>query len=178
MSIISEALKKAQNTRAEEFKPTLRDKSPGVAECTPSPKKKRNFGTLQTVLIILLLLSLTATFFIFELFSSKNLDQTSDLSLSQTEKSIEPLKISSSIAVEKPKNENIKETVKKSFSYQQNQINLLELNGIMYSPMFPQAIINGQLVKEGDFVENFKIDKISPDKVTVSSDTDSYDIKM
>ena len=106
------------------------------------------------------------------------MEQTPGPSISQTEKSIEPLNLSSSIAIEKPKNENIKEPIKRSFSYQPNQVTLPELNGIMYSPIFPQAIINSQLVKEGDFVGNFKIDKISPDKVTVSNDTNSYDIKI
>ena len=48
----------------------------------------------------------------------------------------------------------------------------------MYSPVLPQAIINGQLVSEGDLIENFTIDKIFPNMVTVSQKNKSYDIKI
>ena len=161
------------------MKPSPTGKFSGVAESTPVKiKKKRNFGILALVLTVFLLLFLVTSFFILRLFSSKNIEQPSSVSIPPANKTVEKLNPVSPIIPEKQKNESIKETVKKSFSYHQNQINLPQLNGIMYSTMFPQAIINGQLVKEGDFIENFKVDKISPDKVTVSADDNSYDIKM
>jgi len=40
-----------------------------------------------------------------------------------------------------------------------------ELKGILYNPVDKRAFINGELYKEGDLIDNFKVQQILSDKV-------------
>ena len=52
------------------------------------------------------------------------------------------------------------------------------LDGIMYSPSRPQAILNGRIISNGDTVGEFTVDEILPDMVKVSSGGDKFDLRM
>jgi hypothetical protein len=52
------------------------------------------------------------------------------------------------------------------------------LNGIMYSPALPQAVINGVVVSEGDVIDGFVVLKIFPKNVTVVSDGKEFELKL
>ena len=52
------------------------------------------------------------------------------------------------------------------------------LNGVMYSPTNPQAIINGKLVSEGDKVGKFTLIKIYPSSVKVSSLGEEFELQL
>ncbi len=41
----------------------------------------------------------------------------------------------------------------------------LKLSAIFYSPGHSRAVINGYILKEGDFIDNKKVKEIKPDKV-------------
>jgi hypothetical protein len=53
-------------------------------------------------------------------------------------------------------------------------INYLDLSAIFYSPPKSYAIINGQIFKEGDIVDNKRIEKIEPERVVLKAATGEY----
>jgi len=56
--------------------------------------------------------------------------------------------------------------------------NLPVLNGIMYSPVSPQAVINGRMVAEGEAIAGFSILNILPDRVKIASGNEEFDLKI
>ncbi len=53
------------------------------------------------------------------------------------------------------------------------------LTGIMYSPVKPQAIIDGMLVTEGEALDNvFVVFKISPNKVTLTANDGPVELRL
>ncbi|MFC1480285.1 general secretion pathway protein GspB [Candidatus Omnitrophota bacterium] len=56
--------------------------------------------------------------------------------------------------------------------------NLPVLSGLMYSPTHPQAIINGTLVSEGATVDGFTVNKILPNKVLISHDGEEFELNF
>ena len=54
----------------------------------------------------------------------------------------------------------------------------LDLTGIMYLPTSPQAVINGSTVKEGDVVDGYTVMKIYPESVKLSSDGVDTELKL
>jgi biotin carboxyl carrier protein len=59
----------------------------------------------------------------------------------------------------------------------QNQATKLKLQTTMMGTT-PRAVINGQLVKEGDVVEGFTVMKIQPRQITVQQDSVTLEIQM
>ncbi|NQT33255.1 MAG: hypothetical protein HQ594_06260 [Candidatus Omnitrophica bacterium] len=59
-----------------------------------------------------------------------------------------------------------------------NKHKLPVLNGIMYSPSHPQAIINGSIVAEGAAISGFSVVRILPDTVTLSSGNDEVELRL
>ena len=52
------------------------------------------------------------------------------------------------------------------------------LNGIMYLPTAPRAVINGRTVKEGDMVEGHTVIRILPDRVRLSSEKGVSELEL
>jgi hypothetical protein len=52
------------------------------------------------------------------------------------------------------------------------------LSGIMYSPTNPQAIMNGEVLSEGEMVRGFKIQKILPNKVKLIYEDKEYELRL
>ncbi len=52
------------------------------------------------------------------------------------------------------------------------------LNGIMYSPTLPQAILDGTMVSEGDVINGFSVIKILPDSVRLASEGEEFELKL
>ncbi|MFH1847473.1 MAG: general secretion pathway protein GspB [Candidatus Omnitrophota bacterium] len=48
----------------------------------------------------------------------------------------------------------------------------------MYSPSSPQAIINGTMLKQGDTIDEFTIQKILQDKVIITSGSQKFELKV
>lgn len=55
---------------------------------------------------------------------------------------------------------------------------LPDLQGIMYSPSSPKAVVNGQIVQEGDIVDGFTIIRITPDAVKCDYGGQEHVIKL
>lgn len=53
-----------------------------------------------------------------------------------------------------------------------------ELNGIMYLPTSPQAVINGRTVKEGDTFDGYTVIKIYPESVKLFSNGSETELKL
>ena len=60
----------------------------------------------------------------------------------------------------------------------QERVTLPVVSGIMYSPRNPQAIVNGMLVSEGSTVDSFVLIKILPDTVRVKHGEMEYNLKL
>ncbi len=52
------------------------------------------------------------------------------------------------------------------------------LNGIMYTPTRPQAVINGIMLYEGDPIEGYTVKNILPESVKLVSDGKEYELKL
>ncbi|MFC1548530.1 hypothetical protein ACFL5E_01070 [Candidatus Omnitrophota bacterium] len=78
--------------------------------------------------------------------------------------------------------ENIPEpvpAVKQQIFYGANDPSDLPIvSGIMYSPVNPQAIVNGVMVSKGDVVNGFTIREINPSTVTVSYGEKQYELRL
>jgi len=59
-----------------------------------------------------------------------------------------------------------------------DMVQLPTLNGIMYTPASPQAVINDTIVAEGDNVGGFSIVKISPNRVMVASGGEEFELEL
>jgi len=57
-------------------------------------------------------------------------------------------------------------------------VDLPILNGIMYSPANPQAVINGTMVEDGDEINGFTILTIFSNKVKISFENKEYTLKL
>jgi hypothetical protein len=57
-------------------------------------------------------------------------------------------------------------------------VDLPALNGIMYSPANPRAVINGTMVEEGDEINGFTILTIFSNKVKISFENKEYTLKL
>lgn len=175
MSIISEALKKAQEKRTgkdsaitsaydavsyeETFEP------PKFLEEVPlltpeSPSLKRHTWSSKGFIALAAVFALIA---LFLLFTGTKKDPAAS-----SEESI-MVKDSSGRVILTERTKPATMAAKKS-----KNINLPVLSGIMYSPTNPQAVINGVLVSEGEAVGGFTLTKISPTSVKLNSGSNEF----
>ena len=128
MSIISEALKKAQDTRAEDFKPALGKTTPQSAEYIPENNTTTpitRFGIIAVVLITLSLLSIIAIFFVIPKFLNTSGEQEFRVSASPLpSKTIEETKPSAPTIKKISNNKKVPEIVDKMISYSTNNVTL------------------------------------------------------
>ena len=52
------------------------------------------------------------------------------------------------------------------------------LEGIMYSPLRPQAILNGRIVSNGDTIDGFTVLEIFPDMITIKSSEETLTLRI
>ena len=176
MSIISDALKKTQTKRS-----TSRRETESIVQVAPNSqeladllkkkslikdlKRKSNFsrrGPVRLISLALVFIGTAALVMYFTRFAIMNAAN-------------EPVGIQKPIAIAEIKKNiaQLKETLK--------TVDVLQtptLNGIMYTPTSPQAIINDTIVTEGDMVSGFSVVKISPESVMVSSGEEEFELEL
>lgn len=184
MSIISEALKKAQNKRHDkesaitsaydvvsseetfeapkflEDVPLLTPESPNIKTRTWTSK-----GFIALAVVFAVIASLLFFSGIKKPKSSASLDQ--DITV-----------ITSSGSILTSGKTNLAPSAKAQSSKKIKKVNLPVLSGIMYSPTNPQAVINGVLVSEGEIVGGFTLTKIYPASVKITSGSDEFILSM
>jgi hypothetical protein len=57
-------------------------------------------------------------------------------------------------------------------------INYLILTAIFYSPANSRAIVDGEILKKGDFIDNKEIINISPEEIILKDNNSRYVLKM
>lgn len=57
-------------------------------------------------------------------------------------------------------------------------INYLMLTAIFYSPLNSRAIVDGAILKKGDFIDNKEIINISPEEIILKDNNSRYVLKM
>lgn len=198
MSIISKALKKVQEeriqeTKKEEPKKEVREKVPSSSlPVPPVPKATlssrhvdawRKFqphiiiGACALLLGIILLKALpplTRTV-------SAPVAPTQVISVAAKEEvpAIQPEQKIEPQEAQKPAS-NVSEKIAEGFSAigKLRAKSRLNLTGIMYSPTYPRAIINGNLVSEGDTVDGVSIIKIFPDKILLNLNGEEFYLEL
>ncbi len=204
MSIIAEALKKAQEKRTQTFEnSSSRLEKMLAAETILIPKKYKRTVTSNTpspvspakelqqirfawpkeplLLFLAFALLFAATLLAYPLFATR----TIAASTTQKIENIQP--IANKNRSDASSDTFIKETTQTPKSsrpffdrYRKPQSpRIPSLSGIMYSSDSPQAILNGALSSEGDMVGSYQILKILPHKVIVlSEEKNEYAIKL
>ena len=187
MSIIAEALKKAQQKRSETsdiseilFKTPA--ESPDISPaCLPEPRKtggdSRIFiprisipkiASLNPMIIIailsLVILTGVAAGFLVRAGSGPSYDPAAEKTLETP--AAPAAKYYVSAAKPSPSSSSKKRT------------SLPIVSGIMYSPRNPQAIVNGMLASEGSTIDGFVLTKILPDTVRVKRGDSEYELKL
>ncbi|MFQ5953122.1 MAG: hypothetical protein ACE5JK_06940 [Candidatus Omnitrophota bacterium] len=206
MSIISEALKKAQARR-------LFKKGKNNPDTTPSPEtnpeqyldemvkaeKERKTETrkvgraISVALVLFIVLVLGGTTYFLLTAKTKAPPKPTPRAVPSPKKTVTrrtpPVKPQAvKPAVSAPVEEEIpveeKPTVKKPVEVKEYQRvyvatpDLPILSGIMYSPTNPQAIIDGELYTEGETVRGYKIKKILLDKVKITSGEKEFELRL
>ena len=173
MSIIVEALKKAQESLKTTLPSGREDTSPPLWLQVRKPKIKKHI-TAWVIASFLLLAVLSFYFLNHNLI--KEILPTSppaDDSVALKEEAEKP-----SYMVRPIEEENlpiIPSSPSLTFSGVKEPI---DLNGIMYTPERPLAIINGSVLGEGDYIDKFKISKIEKDSVKITSEGQEFIIKL
>lgn len=181
MSIIAEALKKAQEKRERSFEKTSRTLEKIISTDTGLiPEKYRKnkgksarftFTGARKVLFTgtrkkeLLLISFLCLLAIFTVIMSMHIVEKPGIQSVESSYSRESSqKPRFSQAISSPRTADLKpKTITGS-----SGLNLPVLSGIMYSSSKPQAILNGILVSEGDHSGDYRIVSILPEKIIVS----------
>jgi len=185
MSIIAEALKKVQKTSVKpERKPqdrTLsRDRRNISQPNIPQPKGKSPIFFVRLIVILVFFLSAITLFVLFRndsrvlrIGSADGYKKAADVSaiINTAPSKPQPL--------EPVKEEKVPATAPIGSGLIPVNINeLVKLNGIMYTPKKPLAVINGNIRGVGDYVEEFKILEIGKDFVKVGSAEEEYVLKL
>lgn len=168
MSIITEALKKVQydrtNPQNEELRiETTKDILTSPVKITVEKAKENKKPILLIIsagLSLLLALSLGLLYFLPTLEAPGTIDTNFDAQSAKT-KAPNPSAVSTR-ATYRPSTD----------------IDLPVLNGIMYSPVSPQAVINSIIASEGEVISGFTVKRILPDMVILSRDGKEYDLKL
>ena len=184
MSIISEALKKAQKERAkrhdreksaEDSTDKLFQEATFTIQRVPDERSTGSKVFLVIVSLVIILALAGGSFFYFSRPSSGEKPLVAPARPEKKAAVAPPVvpkveeKTPVAPIVPTPAENNVTmDTFKK----------LPTLNGIMYSENQPQAIINGVMVSEGEDVDGFSVLKIYPEKVTLSSGDNDFELKL
>lgn len=189
MSIIQEALKKAQTTYARKTVPVADKTIPkdpvdaGLA--APQPETKSRSAVMPftklmpAVALILIVIGFCLISFVSNKFAqSPRSDAHQDVSYKPTVKDIP--------AAEMPirnfgiNAQDLATPIKSNFSAGPAFIGApeLTLNGIMYLQERPRAIINGSMIGEGDFLEGYTVTKIDETSVQLRSNKAEITLRL
>jgi len=176
MSIITNALKKAQEKRAAEQQTGTTDNQgqsvsdygidQEIISSSPSPERFLSYIIRYKFLIVILFLGVSLTFAAGILLLSARSTRTSGIS-GLAERNIPKTEEKISAKQER--------TQAAASSYEGT---LPFLNGIMYTPSSPYAVIDDTMISEGETVNGFTVTKISPDKVELSRGNDTIELKL
>ena len=181
MSIISDALRKAQSRHSK------KSETEGAADATDTEVLAMLEGTQKTsarslrrpfllVGIILIFLLFSGVLFLMRFLRPLKPAQ----SRPTTSQRAAPAIAAKTPAQVVKKEEHVPVQKKDETPYYRHETpsDLPALSGIMYSPVNPQAIVEGELVSEGETVRGYKIKKILPDKIKVTAGGEEYELKL
>jgi len=198
MSIISEALKKAQEERAnkQKQKKSSKEASERIFPETTftiqnvSGEKPAASRILLRVISFVIILALAGGAFFYFSRSSSNKEAAplakpaEPVITAAPEPAVprEPREKAESVSVPA---ENASEKIAEVLP-PPSEKNVIEpaprdlpaLSGIMYSASDPKAIINGVMVCEGETIDGFSVRKITAGKVTISYGDDEFELKL
>ena len=179
MSIISEALKKAQSKRTEEL--VLRSGDDGSvvlqSRTTPHSTKSRQPKIILYIAITLAVFILASAALLY--WNQHGVKSDPNEFISEIKKAEKTEK--QSIGFSSPTiQENTTKTppVVPPIVAEIAPSKAPTLEGIMYSPLRPQAILNGRIVSNGDALDGFTVVEIFPDMVTLKSGEETLTLRI
>ncbi|MFH1665583.1 MAG: hypothetical protein ABIA77_05515 [Candidatus Omnitrophota bacterium] len=189
MSIITKALKKAQETRPvpprreepplhgrSSIKTPLFSASPDKKPSRPDSRGKAGIRIFSGILVTTVFFTALAGFFYYRIHlpasvappkpaqDQKNAEEPASKEQTFSDRALTQRKEGTSSA---GNGASVKE-----------QKELPSLDGIMYTPSYPQAVINGNAAREGDVISGFTVRKISYNTVILSSGADEFELKF
>jgi hypothetical protein len=179
MSIISEALKKAQSKRTEEL--VLRSGDDGSvilqSRTTPHSTKSRQPRIILYVAIVLAVFILAGAALLY--WNQHSIKSDPNEFISEIKKTEKPGKqsigfSSSTIHKNTTKSPPVVPPIVAKIVPKKGPT----LEGIMYSPLRPQAILNGRIVSIGDAIDGFTVVGILPDMVTLKSGEETLTLRI
>ena len=191
MSIVTEALRKAQKKRFNEVKKDIRKKEVSslddiysISERGKSRAREKKVKGLRNLFLIYALFFCTVVVlcglvFLWTVHYAARQEQhmTNLGHLNENEKILNsPSTFRQDIVV--PFAPNKKNTKIPRASLGSVNTSLPILNGIMFSSEYPTAILNDKIVAPGDTVSGYKVIEISPDFVKISDNMDSYKLNL
>jgi cytoskeletal protein RodZ len=180
MSIITEALKKAQKEKPAGDPPPATRIEESFLESFPKKNvtaQRTVSGSLPYVLFGGALTVLVMVFFVVANNSNSFIPKDNAASVAAFVDQAKPLQSvpepASSAKDTRPVFQPSRQTAKQE-QYKPEP----ELSGIMYTPTRPQAVINGQPVFEGENVDGYTVVKIYPDRVKLSLNGVETEVKL
>jgi hypothetical protein len=183
MSLINDALKRAQQTQEQNPPPT-----PPLefrpAEATSRPARRSTLMFVALALVVVLLLGLTGTL-IWYVSHALSADLRVAARTAETPPPPPPVVPATPSApapevalptppqFEHPEEPNTNRVPVIADATEVIQPTVLKLQGIAFDPQKPSAIINGRSLYLGDRVDKFRLVAISPVAVTLVSDTET-----
>ena len=203
MSIITDALKKAQarrlknkNAKAQQDTPSSEENPEQYLDSMIQNEKMKRTGAFKSSRAISLFLAIFVVLLLvgvgFFMMSSRPtaprqvLERKEPARALEETKKTKPAAVSAPVATkpryERPKRSEWSEeetfTTKETSPSREKPGSFPSLSGIMYSPTNPQAIIDGDMLSEGETVRGFKIKKILPNKVKLTYDGKEYELRL
>jgi len=183
MSIISDALKKAQNLSKKESPP--QESTPGQESTNiKKPEQKRHPRHLRFIfggfiISVFILLGVFAFYYLTgsDIKTAERMRENIQNAFDSAKEAKEPVPSSQ---IPDTKKEAISPSKIKSIpAISLFEINRsLKLSGIMHTPKKPLAVINDNIWSEGDSIGKFKILEIGKDYVKVSSGEQEFIIRL
>jgi hypothetical protein len=166
MSIIQEALKKAQGTYTKTVSPPQADIAvkETVDDKIAAPIPHQPVSAKPVLIPVVVVLTIVIGFGL-KLF----LTDTSNVKAKEPDRPHQVVTL-------QPVAESIKNSIPTAFI--SGQAPNLILNGIMYIQERPRAIINGNMVEEGDSVSGARVTAISKDDVTLDYNSTQINLKL
>jgi hypothetical protein len=200
MSIISDALKKAQTRQPKKNDPEDMSNASDaevltMLESTTKTATRSPGRPILLIGIILAFLLIGGVFFLMQMFRSLKPAQSKPVTTRATAPAIAkpitaPSRTKRNDIVKRitpkasapiiKKEEAVPEQKKEEAVYYppETPADMPVLSGIMYSPTNPQAILDGNMVGEGEKVGFFTVQKIFPDKIKLTAGTEEYELKL
>lgn len=177
MSVIAEALKKAQDTARRKASPSKKTdiKEPKPIK-PPTGKRSRPFYIYAIPLLVLVLLFSVVFVFYFLRQNRVEIPEVIEVEVIEEVKEKEPVL---EAQLENPAPQDFSPAAMLAPSLTLDEVKeSIHLNGIMYTPEKPLAVINNSIWAEGEIIGRFKISEIGEDFVKVVSNGEEFVIKL